>query len=242
METEYNIKTPDGKTINGILRGSIQKPVILIVHGFCGNMNEAMHYNAARYFEAQGFSSFRFNLYSWKKENRKLHECTLATHGADIDTVIAFLKSKGAKHVYAVGHSYGFPSILHAKNKDIEALVSWDGSVLPRNSFEKLPSISKPIKGKFIDEGYFVVMGEKMAKEEGMVNSKQLLKRFDRPTKFITIPKNGNLAGSKKLFASMPQPKELVVIKGASHNFTEEGKQEELYKETVSWFKKFIHG
>ncbi len=35
------------------------------------------------------------------------------------------------------------------------------------------------------------------------------------------------------------KPKELVVIKNAHHNFTEDGKQEELYAATVRWFKKF---
>lgn len=240
MEKEYKIKTPDGKIMEGILRGSIQNPLILIVHGLCGNMNEAMHYNAVRYFEKQGFSSFRFNLYSWKKENRKLHECTLKTHGTDIDTVLEFLKSEGAKRIFAVGHSYGFPSILHAKSDDIETLVSWDGSVLPRDSFSKLDKVSKPITGRLLDEGYLTIMGEGMVKEENEIDSSALANDFKKPIKLITIPKDGNLTGAEKIFKAIDQQKEFSIIEGASHNFTEEGKQEELYKETIEWFKKFI--
>src|ERR1700722_40745 len=117
MEKELKIKTPDGKMIYGILRGSLSKPLIIHVHGLAGNMNEAMHYNAARYFEKHGFSSFRFNLYSWEKGGRKLHECTFSTHGKDIDTVLKYLESRGARKIFVVGHSYGWPSILHTKQR-----------------------------------------------------------------------------------------------------------------------------
>lgn len=240
MEKEHKIKTPDGKFIEGILRGSLRRPLILIVHGLCGNMNEALHYNAARYFEASGFSSFRFNLYSWKKQHRKLHECTLKTHGSDIDAVVKFLQSKGAKKIYVVGHSYGFPSILHSKYEHIQALVSWDGSVLPKDDFKKLQSVTKPVKGRLLDEGYLTIIGEAMVKEEASVDSKKLAKDYNIPTKLVTIPKGGNLSGAKKIYKGMQEPKELTVIKGASHNFIEEGKQEELYRKTVSWFKKFL--
>ena len=72
MEKEIKIKTSDKKIIYGILRGSLSKPVIVQVHGLSGNMNEAMHYNAARYFEKHGFSSFRFNLYDWRKGAPKI--------------------------------------------------------------------------------------------------------------------------------------------------------------------------
>lgn len=239
MERVYKIKTTDGKNIDGLLRGSINRPLILLVHGLCGHMNEAMHYNAARYFEKEGFSSFRFNLYSWQKANRKLHDCTLKTHGADISQVIKFLKAKGAKKIFAVGHSYGFPSILHANPKDIQAIVSWDGSVLPRRGFRGLPKITKPVKGRILDEGYLTIMGEAMTGEEGRVDSAKLVKDFDRPIKLIGAGGEGNARVSKKLFKSITQSKELTIIKGANHNFTEEGKQEELYRETVDWLKKW---
>ncbi len=241
METKHAIKTSDGKVIEGILRGSLDKPLILLVHGLCGSMNEAMHYNAARYFEKHGFASFRFNLYSYEKDNRKLHECTLKTHGKDIDTVLQYLQGKGIKGVYAIGHSYGFPSILHVTEKDmIIAIVSWDGSVLPRSDFQKLQVINEPIKGRLLDEGYMAVMGDAMVVEEGIVDSERLAKEFKKPIKFITIAEDGNLEGGRKLYDNLPGENEFTVIEGASHCFVEDGKQEELYEETVHWIRKFI--
>lgn len=241
-EKEIKIKTKDGKTIYGILRGSLKRPIVVIVHGLSGNMNEAMHYNAARYFDVHGFSSFRFNLYAWEKDARKLHECTLKTHGQDIDAVVNYLKRLGAKKLFAAGHSYGWLSIVHANPKNFIALSSWDGSRLPANHFKNLPKLNKP-KGRILDEGYLIIMGEKMAAYASESDTTKLIKNFIQPIQFVTTPEppaTGNLAEAKRLYKIMPNKKELLIVKGATHNFTEDGTQEQLYKATANWFKKFL--
>lgn len=240
MEKELKIKTTGGKTIQAILRGSLRKPVIVLVHGLAGNLNEAMHYNAARYFEKQGFSTLRFNLYSWQKGSRKLHETTFSTHGEDIDAVVLYLTDNGAKKIFIAGHSYGFPSILHTKNRIFTAVAAWDGSILPTNHVD-LPERSENPKGRIIDEGYSVIVGEQMAIDSHTIKSLDLLKTFEQPISFITVDDNvnGNLSGAQRMQKAFKGEKELVVVKGAHHNFAEDGKQEELYKATVKWFKKF---
>jgi dienelactone hydrolase len=240
MDKELQIKTPDKKIIYATLRGSFKKPLVVMVHGLSGNRNEAMHYNAARYFEKHGFSSLRINLYSWEKGARRLHECTFSTHGKDIDTVLKYLNSKGAKDIYIVGHSYGWPSILHTSERNYKAVAGWDGSILPTNHVDVPMRIPKP-KGRLLNEGYFVVIGEQMAKDSHRIKSLDLIKRFDKPISFITVDDNvnGNLGGNQKMYKVAKVEKELVVIKGAHHNFVEEGKEEELYAATVKWFKRF---
>lgn len=241
MERQIKIKTPDNKWIAATQRGSFNKPVIVIVHGLAGNMNEAMHYNAARYFEKHGFSSLRINLYHWLKGYRKLHECTFSTHGQDIDIVLKYLARHGTKKVFLVGHSFGWPSILHTKERNFLAVAGWDGSKLPYSQKEFAKRIKKP-KGRILDEGYLVVMGEQMARDSHAFNSLDAVKRFDRPISFITVNNNvvGNWDNNKKMHAIARVKKELVVIKGATHTFIEEGKEEELYAATVRWFKRFL--
>jgi dienelactone hydrolase len=241
MDKSIQIKTSDNKIIFATLRGSFNKPLIILVHGLASNMNEALHYNAARYFEKQGFSSLRMNLYSWQKGARKLHECTFTTHAKDIDTALEYASSKGAKKIFLVGHSYGWPSILHTKNHKYVAVTAWDGSILPKNSINE-PTRSKIPKGRIIDEGYFVIVGEQMAKDSQKINSIDLVKNFTSPISFITVDDNveGNLEGNKKMCNAASVKKELIIIKGARHNFFEEGKQEKLYKSTVNWFNKFV--
>jgi pimeloyl-ACP methyl ester carboxylesterase len=241
MEKQLGIRTKDGKIIRGILRGPVSKPVIVLVHGLAGDMNQAMHYNAARYFEQHGFSSLRFNLYDWHKDARKLHQCTFSTHGDDIDTVLAYLKSRRAKQIFIAGHSYGFPSILHAKRQSFKAVASWDGSLLPRNHADTPQKSIKP-KGCLIDFGYSVVVGERMARDSKKIDTIELLQHFEQPISFITVDDDldGNLSGGREMHEAFKGKKELVIIKGAHHNFSEEGKQEQLYAAAVRWFTRFI--
>jgi dienelactone hydrolase len=240
MDKSIKIPSTDGKWIAATQRGSFNKPLIVIVHGLAGNMNEALHYNAARYFEKQGFSSLRVNLYHWRKGYRKLHECTFSTHGKDIDAVLKYLARRGAKKIFLAGHSFGWPSILHAKERNFMAVASWDGSRLPYSQKEFSKRIKNP-KGRIIDEGYLVIMGEQMAEDSHTFNSLATVKRFDKPISFITVNDNvfGNWNNNKRMFNIAKVKKELVVIKGAHHTFAEEGKQNELYAATVKWFKKF---
>ena len=241
MDKEIKIRTPDKKIIYATLRGTFKKPLIIMVHGLAGNMNEAMHYNAARYFERHGFSSLRINLYSWQKGARRLHECTFSTHGKDIDSALKYAQSRGAAKIFVVGHSYGWPSILHTKNRIFTAVAAWDGSALPFVHVD-LPMHSSKPKGRIINEGYFVIVGEQMAIDSHKIKSLDLVKQFKQPISFITVNDNifGNLNGNKKMHKVAKVKKELVIIKGAHHNFIEEGKEEELYKSTVTWFKKFL--
>lgn len=154
--------------------------------------------------------------------------------------VVHYLHVHGARKIFLVGHSFGWPSILHAKNRNFSAVAAWDGSMLPysRKVFAKR-SINP--KGRIFDEGYWVIMGERMADDSYSFDSWASIKKFDKPIAFITVDSNtkGNMNGNKKMYAAAQGKKKLVIIKGAAHNFAEEGKEEELYAATVKWFKEF---
>lgn len=242
MEQELKIKTSDGKIIYGILRGSLKKPLIVLVHGLGSTIIEALEYNASRYFEKHGFSTFLISLYSWNKGHRKMVDSTLATHGKDIDTAIRFLRKRGAKKIFIIGHSYGAPSILYSKDQDFKAAVFWDGTILSPKSplhWGKTRYV-RAVKGRVLDWGFSIVLGEKMYQESLDVNSEELIKGMSVPIKFVCAGKGILVKKTKKLFGKIKNSKEFAVIKGASHNFEEDEKQEQLYRETVSWFKKFI--
>jgi pimeloyl-ACP methyl ester carboxylesterase len=113
---ERNVRMAIPKTtlhINGKLRGSWHRPVIVFVHGLCCDMDEHIFYNGARWFERRGYATFRFNLYDWQPGTRKLKDCTIKTQADDLDLVVRYLRKNGAKTVHVVGHSYGGPTILY---------------------------------------------------------------------------------------------------------------------------------
>lgn len=238
MEKELKLKTKDNKTIHAKLRGPFKNQTIVLVHGLTGHMDEAMHYNAARFFENHGFSVFRFNLYDWQKGARKLRECFLKTHGKDIDTVVEYLKKKGAKKIFAIGHSYGAPSILCSRKKDFDGAVFWDGSYLPRIvKFFNQYKYVKAIDGRILSEGYEVIVSEDLVRESKTLDSLRLVKNLHVPIKIIVAGDGVLDEGGREMFKIANKPKSLSIVRGSTHNFSEDGKQKELFNMTLKWLK-----
>lgn len=239
MEKKITIITKDKKKIYGRLRGALSKPVVVQVHGLGGNMDEALHYNAARYFEKSGFSSFRFNLYDFEKNARNMQNCTLKTHAADLDTVIVYLRKRGARKIFVVGHSYGAPTILHSIKKDFDCAVFWDGSPCEfvTKYFDGL-KYYKALNGRLLEWGIDVVIGESMVKEARKIDSFKLIAHHKTPILFA-YAENGEIHTiGKKVYNHYQNEKKFIVIKKADHNFNDGDVQKKLYAETVKWFKK----
>lgn len=112
MEQFLTIPTADNKKIYGRLRGSLDKSLVIFVHGLGGRMDQHIYYNGARFLEENGISSFRFNLYMDAPRARNLSYCTLQNHSLDFDTVCSYFRQKGVKKIIAVGHSLGGPTII----------------------------------------------------------------------------------------------------------------------------------
>src|SRR3989344_160618 len=228
MEKELKIRTPDKKIIYAKLRGSLKRPVVVIVHGLTSSILEALYYNAARYFESKGFSVLLFGLYDWRKPGRKLKDCTLKIHGRDIDTIVAYLHRKGAKRIHIIGHSYGAPSILHSRDKRFDTVTFWDGSGDLR--FLLKGKYIKAIRGRVMNVGCDVVIPEKLIRESKRVDVYSLIKKVDVPIKIICAGSGVLMSEGKRMFKVAKKPKSFAIIKGATHNFDEDGVQEKLYK------------
>lgn len=237
------IRTKDRKIIYGMLRGSLRRPVIVFVHGLTGDMNEHIFYNGARYFEKHGFSSFRFNLYDWRRSARKLHECTLEAHADDLDRVIAYLRRKGARAVFAVGHSYGGPTILMSKEKKYDAVVLWDASYGRSVTFLHARPMRELKKAYYEIWGYGIIIGKKMIEfGEKMTPAKSdvLIKTVHVPIKIIVVQRGDLVRGGKRYFKAANPPKAFAIIKGADHNFNFDGNEEALFEKTLAWLKKWV--
>ena len=237
MERTFTLRTRGRKVIYGKIRGSLHRPVVVLVHGLSGHMDEALHYNAARFFEQHGFTSVRFNLYSWEPGGRKLAQCTLKIHARDLDAVVTWLRRRGAKWVYVVGHSYGAPTILHSQQKQFDGVVFWDGSygTISRYLLKLLKVPGFP--ARVMDGGYGVLVGERMVQESTKVDSLALVRKLRVPMGFFYAGKGRIQAGGRAMYRAARGPKVFKVIPGAGHNFSEDGKQEQLFRATLAWLK-----
>lgn len=241
MEKESKIPIPDTKlNIHAKQYGSLDQPVVIFVHGLTGHMDEHPFYNGARYFHKQGISSLRFNLYDYEKDARKLTNCTLKTHAHDLDVIIDYLRQKKTKKIFAIGHSYGGPTVLMADHRQLDAIVLWDpsyGDIFDKSDDAKYV---KELDAYRIRWGTDVLIGAKMRNEAKELKWDSLTKIITTPLKVISAGK-GVLVKERKKYVELTQgPKDHVTIKKAGHNFNEEGTAEELFNESIKWLKKFV--
>lgn len=127
-ETILNIPIPDtDKTIHGRLREVEGAPIVVFVHCLTANKNTTEYYVGARFLEEAGYATYRFGLYGWEDDARRLLECTVDTHADDLDLVISTLKDRfPGRPVVAIGHSLGGMTIMSSKARGYDAVVLWE--------------------------------------------------------------------------------------------------------------------
>ncbi len=239
MEEEIKIPLKNKKYIYGILRGSLRNPLVIFVHGFTGDKNEHQFFNGARFFAKNGFATFRFDLYSWKSDARKLEECTLSLHGQDLDVVVEYFRNKGVKKIFVVGHSFGGITVLLSKKKDFDAVVLWDPSDSPA-----LVTSSKYVKelDKYYinsETSYGFTIGKLMYEENKNLKPFELITTLNVPVKIIVAGSGILVKGGEKYLQAAKESKALTIIPSATHCFDEDGTEEKLFQETLGWINRF---
>jgi len=241
MQKEIKIKAHDGKVIYGTLTVA-KKPaekLIIFVHGMTSSSYEPKYYNAARFFRGKGFNSFFFEQYPGGKERaRRFIDTTTSIHALDLEAVITFFKKK-YKKLYLITHSWGGPVALLADWSAVAAVVLWDPSVDYKFKEGKSFSFDKRIDAYLSDWGVQTVIGKEwVAGARALPDPENLGARASKPTKIISA-KVGNGHKAKRLMKNMQVPTAYHYMAKASHNFPEWGAEEELFKETLDWLKRW---
>ena len=243
-ERRFAVKSCDQQLIHGVLSYVGSKPLrlVIFVHGLTSCTEEAKFYNGARAFESAGFAAVRFELYGGRPKSRKLSETGISDHGADIRRLVNHFKRQGFKEVFLVGHSLGAPSILQAGGKDVSAIVFWDGTseTWVRKSLEKWRAhYESRLDSYVLDWGIEYIWGNKMYAECRQLQSyQQLFADLPLPVLVILAEKGVLLKDWRNFQKRHPALVELLVIKGAGHNFEELDTQAELLRHSVAWCRR----
>lgn len=244
MEKQLRLKTHDGKEIESILNTGKRKnsTVVVFVHGLTGSPNEHNYFNAAKQFPNRGVDTFRFALYEYGPKNRTLADCSIGIHGKDIDRVVKYLRPL-YKTIAIVGHSLGCPSILKSDFSLPDIVVLWEPSHLTPARAKRIKTIKLNKRKAFMREGAFdYLMSEKMIKEWkefDATNELPKIASIKKPLLIVAAEKGILVQGGEAYFKVAKQPKKLVIVKGATHCFDEEGTEEILLAETLKWIKKY---
>ncbi|MDP4038588.1 MAG: alpha/beta hydrolase [bacterium] len=243
----FNLPKTKNLRIKGILRGALDKPLAVMMHGRPGSGNELLQYLGARYLYEQGISSLRLFMYDFEPRTRNLLDCTLQTHADDFDEVVKQLRKKGTPRVFGIGHSYGGITILKAK-ASLDGVVLWDPTHGSFWSEDRGKKYEKDFPEKIIDDfiigtaGYGYVTSRRMNEsEKAMGDTSQWAAHKGYPLKIISAGKGAMVDLGKRYIDAADQPKQQVVIKGASHQFEDSDKIIlELFRQTTSWLKEIL--
>jgi len=243
MEKQLKLKTTDNHVIYGTLGTSkkVSTTLAVFVHGLTGSTNEHTFHNAAKLFPKKDVDVFRFSLYTGEKGGRTLSKCTIKDHSDDLNQVLKYFKKK-YKNIAVVGHSLGSPTILRSDTSLFDTAVLWDPSYLAGNRGD-MPTKAK-LNGRevYIEEwGTEFLMNPAMVKEWQWFNGENeldLVANLGKPLKIIAAGKGILIKGSKKYVKVAQEPKDLTIVKRATHCFDEEGTEDILLDETLKWIKK----
>lgn len=246
MQKELNLKTLDKKTIYWKLdapKGE-SKWLVIFVHGLTDNFDSHMLPNSAKYFTNKWYTTYRFNLYGERTQERKLGKADLKTHIKDLNTVIKHFKNIKQK-IFLVWHSFGWLTILYSNIKNASWIILRDASIGSKWLLDDVTY--NPKRGSYIIDrgnGYKHTIGPKMYKDF-LISPKEHLKQVKKihtPIKIICAERGLETwmeYNRATYYKSANDPKELVIISGARHHFKETWAEKKLFNETYKRIKKY---
>ncbi len=246
--TELDIDIPlmDGHKVHAKLRGRLddKNPIVIMMHGRPGTGNELLQYLGARYLSQQGITTLRLWMYDYGQSYRSIINCSLDTHISDFETAVDYVSSKSQGKVFALGHSYGGLTILGSKAR-LDGAVLWDpthGMAWHDSNFDSLDYPEKTYDNLVVGLGgsgylYPVRQGEQ---DKLLGDNTSWAANKGYPTKYILAAAGPLARYAKKYFEVADDPKELVEITGAHHQFEDsDAITEQLFAETAEFIKKY---
>ena len=244
---EKSVKIPivGGKlNVHGVLRGNYNKPLVILAPGLGGWMHETLLFNAARYLYKQHIASLRVSFYGDDKDQRNINECDVNTAADDLDSIVDYVKTKGASWVAVIGHSYSGMAVVYSRKQQFDAAVLWDPSHTDGYStLEAQFNLEKDFKFDKELDSYVSALGS------GYVISRKVFenyepgsvvksKKFKIPTLIINADYSKEMKKYGALYAkSIDAPTKQIVIPNSTHPFVEDGAMEQLFEQTVDWLK-----
>jgi dienelactone hydrolase len=249
LEQQVTIPIPDSDLhMTSVLRGSWEQPVVVMLHGLSGSNTSALQYVGSQYLAEHGYATLRVALYDHSPGTRDLRDCTVATHAADFDTAVAFVRQQKAPAVLGVGHSYGGLSILQSR-AELDGAALWDPShfacsyastaASKPGTYTDLPE--QGVRVYFDGRGRIdplAMIAERSAhKDDGYDAAKK-----PYPVLFVAAG-DGVLAPYVTAYAEAAHPSaDLHVVKDATHNFLDsDAVLDDLVTVTKDWFDQCVN-
>ena len=254
MEEKVFFENSKGDKLCGILSnptGDKTKPVFILIHGFTSNKNTANFIKLRDFLNKNSTSSFRFDIYGHGESAGKVEDITISEAVDDILQAIKFLKKQGYQKIGLLGSSFGgIASIMVAsKTKDLFLLILKS----PVSNYVEVEEIrieyprfeewkKKGFKYCENDDGRILRLNYSFFEDFKNNDGYKAAPKIHIPTLIVhgdadaIVPVEQSLKTSKLI----PNCK-LVIVKGASHRYTESDHAEQMLKAIGDFILEYIN-
>lgn len=235
LQFEFDLQDRE-KKIYGILQAveDPSAPVVLFVHSLGSHMREkVLRFSAYAAIEA-GYTALRLNLYGSEPDSRRLIDCTIDTHVADVAEVLDLIRSSG-RRVAVVAHGVGAIVVQRLNRSLFDVAVLWDPVDAQTDDFSKWPDAQlDPESGNWrllwtsdleVTPAFF----------DSWWNAGPDNHDLACPTKVICAGASDLHAEGERYASAQSGESQIITVSEADHYFASREATERLYVETVSW-------
>jgi hypothetical protein len=247
MEEKINFTNFYNERLAGVMNnGRPFAPVILLVHGFCGNKDEnGLFKECSDYFGNKSLNTFRFDISGIGESEGDYRNSSLEKQASDLNAAIKILdESYPNSKIGLVGFSLGATVALYCKNQRISAYSFWSPAFFPSKDMSPRYT-SEDITKQLDEKGYF--------DKDGLKVGRQLLddlKYFDgaRYLQVMTVPiqivhgtkdPRIDFNSSKEAYELLNTDRQLELISEANHSYKNNPEhRKQVLEKSADWFLK----
>lgn len=221
-------------------------PTVILVHGFAtGKDMESIFGGLLKKLIVAGFLVYRFDFSGCGESDGDYSKTSLTKLKSDLGKMINFVKSQSKVDISRIGllaQSTGTVAVV--------ALCPEVNCIVLTGSISHYKEVMKNIFGggynpngisvRVKADGTVTKIRSQFWRDVENYNLLELIKKIHCPVLFIHGAKDEKVPVSEMeaYFEAANEPKDKIIIEGANHNF--EPNREELYKNAVNWFKKYL--
>ncbi len=216
--------------ITGVIRSPHEETSACVItcHGLYSNKDSEKYVSIAHRLCAEGLSVLRFDFRGCGESEGLFRDTSLTGRMEDLEEALNLIQEKGYESVGVMGSSLGgtVAVLTAAKDKRVKALVTW-----------ATPScLDELVKGE-------VIKGlEKLGQDASRYNVSKALKDVHCPILVIhgSLDKQVPSFNAEVLNENANKPKNIQIIEGADHRFTNPIHRKRAIELTLDWFRKYL--
>ena len=244
MEEKVKFKNFFNEELTGYWKIGRPGPVILLLHGFCGDKDEkGLFSQCAEHFSRYGLNTLRFDVSGTGESAGDFKQSSIRKQASDLNSAINYAKERYPHSpIGMVGFSLGATVALYSMNPNIKAYSFWSPAFFPaKDMFPRYDTLDNRVqleqKGFINKDGHEV--GKELLNDLEQFRSEKLLTCLASPVLIVhgtqdpRIPYASSVNAAKLLGCEH----EVILIQGANHSYKDnEAHRQKVFEKAANWF------